>query len=128
MKAFQLVGIDGNAYSVMGYVINAMKVAYRSAAQPDEDGMQSNEGKEKFGPDAQTAYRTRAMSGDYNNLLCESQKMIEEVNEFMKLEPACEEDDFYDDEDYEEDYDDDDYDEDDYCADEYCGDDYSESL
>ena len=127
MKAFNIVGVDGNAFSIMGYVLNAMKVAYRSAALPDEDGMASNEGKEQFGANAQTAYQKRAMSGDYSNLLCVSQEMIEKVNEFMKLEPAYEEDDeyedFYDDEEnYEDDY------EDDYCADEYCGDDYSEGL
>lgn len=118
MKAFNLVGVDGNAFSIMGYTLNAMKVAYRSA--------NSNESKEQFGADAQAAYQKRAMSGDYSNLLCVSQDMIEKVNEFMKLEPAYEEDedeDFYDDdEDYEDDY------EDDYCADEYCGDDYSEGL
>lgn len=114
MKAFNLVGIDGNAFSIMGYVLNAMKVAYRFTTLPD---------KEQFGPEAQTAYQKRAMSGDYNNLICISQRMIERVNESLNLEPAYEEEgDFYgDDKDYEDDYDD-------YCADEYCGDDYSESL
>ena len=109
------MGIDGNAFFIMGYVLNAMKVAYCSATLPD---------KEQFGPEAQIAYKKSAMSGDYNNLICVSQKMIEKVNESLKLEPSYEEDeDFYDDndEDYEDDYDD-------YCADEFWGDDYSEDL
>lgn len=104
MKAFNLIGIDGNAFSIMGYVLNAMKVAYRSTTLPD---------REQFGPEAQTAYQKSAMSGDYNSLICVSQKMIEKVNKSLKLEPSYEEDeDFYDDdEDYEDGYDD-------YCADE----------
>lgn len=113
MKAFNLVGIDGNAFSIMGYVLNAMKVAYRSTTLPD---------KEQFGSEAQTAYQKSAMSGDYNNLICVSQKMIEKVNESLKLELVYEDDSSYDDyENYEDDYDD-------YCADEYCGDDYLEGL
>lgn len=123
MKAFNLVGVDGNAYSIMGYVLNAMKTAYHYGSVTSNEDCH----KKQFGADAQTAYQKRAMSGDYSNLLCVSQEMIERVNEFMKLEPAYEEDDEYedfydDDEDYEDDY------EDDYCADEYCGDDYSEGL
>ena len=35
MKPFTLVGVDGNAFSVMGYVTNAMRTAGMSAAERD---------------------------------------------------------------------------------------------
>lgn len=59
---YDLVGVDGNAYSVMGYVIRAMK----------ECGMSKEE---------QSAYQTKATSGDYNNLICVSMEMIDKCNE-----------------------------------------------
>lgn len=65
MKPFTLVGVDGNAFSVMGYVTNAMRTAGMSAAERD-------------------IYRSMAMSGDYNNLLYISCEMIDKVNQ--KLE------------------------------------------
>ena len=59
---YDLVGIDGNAFSVMGYVVSAMREC-------------------KFSKEDIDAYRQRAMSGDYNNLLCESVLMIDKCNE-----------------------------------------------
>ena len=59
---YDLVGIDGNAFSVMGYVDKAMF----------EQGFTKAE---------RTAYQKRAMSGDYDNLLCESVQMIDMCNE-----------------------------------------------
>ena len=62
---YSLVGVDGNAFAVMGYVIKAM----------GECGMNREEIK---------AYQDRATSGDYNNLLAESAAMIEECNEIAR--------------------------------------------
>lgn len=59
---YDLVGIDGNAFSVMGYVLRAMK--------------ECNMSKEE-----QSDYQTKAMSGDYNNLLAVSVDMIDKCNE-----------------------------------------------
>jgi hypothetical protein len=59
---YDLVGVDGNAFSVMGYVLKAMK----------ECGMSKEE---------QSDYQTKAMSGDYNNLLAVSVEMIDKCNE-----------------------------------------------
>lgn len=59
---YDLVGIDGNAFSVMGYVLRAMK----------ECGMSKEE---------QSDYQTKAMSGDYDNLLSVSVEMIDKCNE-----------------------------------------------
>jgi hypothetical protein len=59
---YDLVGIDGNAFSVMGYVLRAMK--------------ECNMSKEE-----QSDYQTKAMSGDYNNLLAVSIEMIDKCNE-----------------------------------------------
>ena len=66
MRAFDLVGIDGNAYSIMGYVIKAMKMAEYTKIEQD-------------------SYLQRAMSDDYENLLSESIKMIDEVNDKLGL-------------------------------------------
>ena len=57
-----LVGIDGNAYAVMGYVKNAMK----------EQGFTEEEIKE---------YLDKAKSSDYNNLLCVSMEYVDKCNE-----------------------------------------------
>jgi len=73
MKAFTLVGVDGNAYSVMGYVQNAMRTAKMSQTERD-------------------AYLKDAMSSDYNHLLCVSIEMIEKVNEKLGLVQGDEED------------------------------------
>lgn len=67
MKAFTLVGVDGNAYSVMGYVTNAMRQAKMSKEERD-------------------AYLKDAMSSDYNHLLVVSMEMIDKVNEELGLE------------------------------------------
>lgn len=61
-KSYTLVGIDGNAFSVMGYVKRCMR----------ECGCSFDE---------QKAYTTEAMSGDYNNLLCVSMNMLDKLNE-----------------------------------------------
>lgn len=60
-EEYSLVGVDGNAYSVMGYVQKAMK----------------NEGKSK---DEITAYLNDAQSSDYQHLLAVSFEMIEKLN------------------------------------------------
>ena len=80
MKAFTLVGVDGNAYAVMGYVQRAMRTA-------------------KMSKEDQDAYIKDAMSSDYNHLLCVSIDMIEKVNEKLGLVPGDEEDE-EDEEDY----------------------------
>lgn len=61
-EKYCLVGIDGNAYAVMGYVRRAMK----------ECGFEQSE---------INAYTSQAMSGDYNNLLCVSIEYIDKCNE-----------------------------------------------
>ena len=69
MRKYTLVGIDGNAYYVMGYVRRAMK--------------QTNFTKEEI-----EEYHNRATSGDYTNLLKESIAMIEKCNK--RIEVFCE--------------------------------------
>lgn len=59
---YTLVGCDGNAFAVMGYVTNAMKKEGKTQAEI-------------------RAYRTDAMSGDYNNLLAVSMEVLDELNE-----------------------------------------------
>ena len=59
---YDLVCVNGNAWSVMGYVARAMK----------NEGMSREE---------VSAYRADAMSGDYNHLLCVSIEMIDKCNE-----------------------------------------------
>ena len=60
-QKYNLVGIDGNAYSVMGYVIQAMK-------------------RERFSKSEIDDYQADAMSDDYNHLLSVSAEMIDKCN------------------------------------------------
>ena len=59
---YDLVGVDGNAFAVMAYVLKAMKEC-------------------KMSKEEQSDYQTKAMSGDYNNLLAISVEMIDKCNE-----------------------------------------------
>lgn len=61
-EKYCLVGVDGNAYAVMGYVQRAMK-------------------QEGFIKEEIDAYLQKAMSGDYNNLLCVSMEYVDKCNE-----------------------------------------------
>lgn len=60
-EKYTLVGVDGNAFSIMGYVAQAMKSEKMSQSEIND-------------------YRKEAMSGDYNNLLCVSMDMIDKLN------------------------------------------------
>ena len=59
---YDLVGVDGNAYSIMGYVTHAMR-------------------KEGYTKEEQDAYLAEAMSGDYDNLVAVSFDMVNRINE-----------------------------------------------
>ena len=84
MKAYTLVGINGNAYSIMGYVRDAMDDA-------------------KMTKDDIDAYIKDATSSDYNHLLAVSCEMIDRVNEILGLNDYDEDEDEYMDEYSEED-------------------------
>lgn len=58
---YSLVGIDGNAFSVMGYVIESMR-------------------REKYTKQEIDEYKQEAQSSDYNNLLNVSFLYIEDCN------------------------------------------------
>ena len=59
---YDLVGIDGNAFSVMGYVIRAMREC-------------------RFSKEEQNEYQQKAMSGNYDNLLAVSVEYVDKCNE-----------------------------------------------
>lgn len=86
MKAYTLIGINGNAYSIMGYVRVAM-----------DDANMTN--------DDIDAYIKDATSSDYNHLLAVSCEMIDKVNEILGLNEYDEDEDEYMDEYSEEDED-----------------------
>ena len=67
MKAYTLVGVDGNAYAIMGYVRTAMKRAKMTKEDID-------------------AYIKDATSSDYYHLLVVSCEMIDKVNEILGLD------------------------------------------
>jgi len=68
---YNLVGIDGNAYSLMAYTSKAMKEQKFSKAEID-------------------AVMKDAMSGDYNNLICVLDKSIQKCNKRIgKNETLC---------------------------------------
>lgn len=80
MKAYTLVGVDGNAFSIMSYVRSAMKRAQMTSQDID-------------------AYTKDAKSSDYDHLLVVSCEMIDKVNEVLGLNEYDEDED-YEDEDY----------------------------
>ena len=86
MKAYTLIGINGNAYNIMGYVRDAMHDA--NMTNDDID-----------------AYVKDATSSDYNHLLAVSCEMIDRVNEILGLNDYDEDEDDYMDEYSEEDED-----------------------
>ena len=72
MRAFSLVGVDGNAYSVMGYTAHAL----RRANLKDKEN-------EMF---------KRATSGDYDNLICVCCEYIDMANDALGLTEEYDED------------------------------------
>lgn len=62
---YDLVGVDGNAFAVIGYVLKAMREC-------------------KMSKEEQSDYQTKAMSGDYDNLLAVSVEMIDKCNEIAE--------------------------------------------
>ncbi len=58
---YSLVGVDGNAYAVMGYTARALK----------SEGLRG----------LVDEMHNRATSGDYNNLLCVCMEYIDKANE-----------------------------------------------
>lgn len=75
MAKYNLVGVDGNAYSVMGYTARALR----------------NEGLSHLVAEMQKT----ATSSDYNNLLCVCVEYVEKANK-KAIENG------YEDEDYDE--------------------------
>lgn len=67
MKAYTLVGVDGNAFAIMSYVRTAMKSAKMTKEDID-------------------TYTKDATSSDYNHLLVVSCEMIDKVNEILGLD------------------------------------------
>lgn len=59
---YDLVGINGNAYSIMGYVSSAMKREGKSQEEID-------------------VYYKDATSSDYTHLICVSMEIIDKLNE-----------------------------------------------
>lgn len=84
MKAYTLIGINGNVYSIMRYVRAAM-----------DDANMTN--------DDIDAYIKDATSSDYNHLLAVSCEMIDRVNDILGLNDYDEDEDDYMDEYSEED-------------------------
>ena len=77
MKRKTLVGVDGNAFCIMGTVSGWMEETYDLAKQrSDEEGMKS------FNEDAVTAYTSNAMSSDYDHLLRVSVEMVDKINDY----------------------------------------------
>ena len=64
MAKYTLVGVDGNAYAIMGYTSNALK---RTGHKGLVDKMYEE-----------------ATAGDYNNLICVCDKYIDIANEGLE--------------------------------------------
>ena len=60
---FSLVGVDGNAFCIMGYTANVLRQAgLRDLVKEMQD---------------------KAMAGDYNNLICVCDDYVQKANEAM---------------------------------------------
>lgn len=60
-EKYTLVGVDGNAFSIMGYVLKCMRKEKKSQGEID-------------------TYLADAQSSNYDHLVAVSAKMIEELN------------------------------------------------
>lgn len=60
-REYTLVGVNGNAFAIMGYVVRAMKLEHKSKDEID-------------------AYIRNAKSSDYTHLMAVSVDMCEELN------------------------------------------------
>ena len=69
MVKYTLIGLNGNAYSIMAYVCDALK-------QERENMELASDKYETIKAD----YLKDAMSGDYNHLLCVSFDLVERIN------------------------------------------------
>ena len=89
MRKFNLVGIDGNAFSVMGYVCNCMEAVYNRFMTESRNYESESEKfaniANNYNKAARDAYTKRAMSSDYNNLLCESVEMVDKCDQEMSV-------------------------------------------
>ena len=65
-QKYSLIGIDGNAFCIMGYVSKAMRRTGYSKEEIDK-------------------YLSEAQSGDYSNLVAVSSDQIDKVNEVLTL-------------------------------------------
>lgn len=74
-KKYSIIGIDGNAFCIMGYVCTAMaREAHRLGWNVDELAKQKK------------AYMDDAMSSNYDHLVAISDKMIGRINEAMETD------------------------------------------
>lgn len=64
-ERYTLVGVDGNAFAIMSYVLYAMK-------------------DEGFSKEERDEYLEDAKSSDYDHLLCVSVEYIDRVNDRVK--------------------------------------------
>lgn len=68
---YSLVGIDGNAFSIMGFVIGVMRKERITMDWLDNDQFKKET----------DMYMAEATSGSYDNMLAVSARMIERINE-----------------------------------------------
>ena len=103
MEKKTLVGVNGNAYCVMGTVSRWMNEAYKDAKEPDYEGQVDEMAMKLFDSAAVDAYTKDAMSSDYNHLLCVSCEMVDKINDYWEQSPDFdgwddEDDDYWEDE------------------------------
>lgn len=84
-QPYNLVGQDGNAFSLIGYTVSAMRDAYRFGTGDTDNITKTNWFEKLFNRDAQRAFQEKAMSSDYNNLIVVCDTMIHLINESMGL-------------------------------------------
>lgn len=73
MKKYSLIGVNGNAFAVMGYVGNAFDESGRVLKRPHVITKANKDN-----------YMSLAMSGNYNELLSLSIDVLEDINDSLE--------------------------------------------
>ena len=80
-QKYSLVGVDGNAWSLISYTTRAMDEAYAVALERKDSHNQLN-----FGQEAKKDLVETVTSGTYDNLVAILSSKIAEINNYLSKE------------------------------------------
>ena len=80
MKKYSLVGVDGNAFCLMGYTRDAMEDARRTLRKTMPEYAEA-----QYGEEAIDKVMEEAMSSNYDHLVGVLNKKIQQINHDLKV-------------------------------------------